>query len=182
MSNDYDPDDTDDRRLIRDAKEEAFHARRQLRREQPEPSLAAKRDLAAALEDYRDQLLDYRDDNALKTDWDDRDVDVDVLPSLLSETTSVTKSLNRRGAPSTTQQVPKVAKTSAASLIRIGKELDKIAAELGFAASTKGITPGDEATMDDLRGLLKARGQAEALSHLPDGEATDVTPPGGGGE
>lgn len=166
-----------DRRLIREAKEEAFHARRQLRREQPNPSLAAKRDLAAALEDFRDQLLDYRDDNALETDWDDREVDVDVLPSLLSQTTAVTKSLNRRGAPSTTQQVPKVAKTPAASLIRIGKELDKIAAELGFAASTKDVTPSEEATMADLRGLLKARGQTEALRNLPDGEATEIDTP-----
>jgi len=177
MSNDRDSDDTADRRLIREAKEGAFHARRQLRREQPNPSLASKRDLAAALEDYRDQLLDYRDDNALETDWKKRDVDVDVLPSLLSQTTTVSQSLNRRGSPSTTQQVPKVAKTSSAHLIHIGKELDKIAAELGFAASTKDITPSEEATMADLRGLLKARGQTEALRNLPEGEATDIDTP-----
>jgi len=127
----------EDKRLIREAKEEAFHARRQLRRERPNPSLAAKRDLAAAADDYRDQLLDYKDERALETPWNERDYDIDILPRLLKETTTVTQSLNRRGSPSTTREVPKVAKIDGQRLISISKELDKIAAELGFAPDAK---------------------------------------------
>jgi len=129
------------RRIIREAKEEAFHARRKLRREQPSPSFATKREVAAALSDYRDLLWDYRDEGALDTEWDERCVDVDQLDRMLSETVVVEQSLNRRGGAVEKQEVSAVANVSAKHLLRIGKELDSIAKELGFAAPVKHVRP-----------------------------------------
>lgn len=160
--------ETRDRRLIREAKEEAFHCRRQVRREQPSPSSASKRQLATALADFRDVLWDYHGERALKTPWGEREVDVDVVDALLTETTSTSRSLNRRGSAAETVEVPLVETVSAEHLIRIGKELDAIAKELGFAAAAKDPVPNEEADMSDLRGLLKARGQEGALEKLPD--------------
>lgn len=172
MSDRYDDDgsETGFRRLIREAKEEAFHARRQLRRDLPTPSAETKRNVAAALSDYRDVLLDYHDEGALKTSWDDREVNVDVLDKFLAETVTVEQTLNRRGAAVEERTMPLAAKVPADRLFQIGKELDAIAKELGFAAPAKEKTPSDEATMSDLRGLLKSRGQTEALKNLPAGD------------
>jgi hypothetical protein len=156
------------RRLIREAKEEAFHARRQLRRELPSPSTDTKRRVAEALADYRDLLSDYHDERVLKTPWGERDVDVDVLDAYLSETVPVERPLDRRGGAVETVEAPRVARVRPARLFEIGKELDAIAKELGFAASARDQTPSEEATMDDLRGLLKSRGQSEALEQIPD--------------
>jgi hypothetical protein len=172
MSDRYGDDtgsETGFRRIIREAKEEAFHARRQLRRDQPSPSVETKRNVAAALSDYRDALYDYRDEGVLETPWDEREVNIDELDAYLSQTTTMEQSLNRRGGASEVKTVPLVAKVPAERLFRIGKELDSIAKELGFAASAKEQTPSDEASMSDLRGLLKARGQTEALENLPGG-------------
>lgn len=160
------------RRLIREAKEEAFHARRQLRRDQlrgdqPGPGVQAKLDAAVALADYRDVLYDYHDEGALKTPWGEREVDVDALDRYLSETTVQEKELNRRGEASEPVTVPKVADISTEYLFRAGKELDAIAKELGFAASAHTPTPHTETSEKDLIGLLSARGQEQALENLP---------------
>lgn len=156
-----------DRKLIREAKEEAFHARRALRREMPSPSGEAKRKLASALADYRDVLSDYRDERALDTDWDDRDVDVDVLDELLASTTTSRETLPRRGSPTQEVEVQLVTQVASKYLIEIAKELDAIAKELGFAAVAKQPTPSEEADMSDLRSLMRARGQTQALEQLP---------------
>lgn len=129
--------ETADRRLIREAKEEAWHARRRLRRELPNPSVAAKHDLACALDDYRDLLYDYQGERVLDTPWDERPVDVDDLDRLLNETTTTTETLNRRGNPTEKRTVQLVAEVSPHRLFQIAKELDAIAKELGFAAEAK---------------------------------------------
>lgn len=163
------------RRLIREAKEEAFKARQHLRRDQlqhdrPGASVEAKANTAIALADYRDVLYDYHDEGALKTPWDKRDVDIDLLDDYLAGTTTGEKELPRRGSPTVSEPVPKVKDAPVDYLFQVGKELDAIAKELGFAASARDKTPSDEASMDDLRGLLKARGQTEALRNLPGGD------------
>lgn len=167
---DYDQPDRESgfRRIIRESKEEAFHARRQLRRGLPTPSMATKREVAEALADYRDALWDYHGERVLETPWDDREVDVDVLDGYLAETVTIERSLDRRGGATEPVKVPKVAEVSSGDLLRIGKELDAIAKELGFAASARDQTPSEEATMDDLRGLVKSRGQDDALEQLPE--------------
>lgn len=154
-------------RLIREAKEEAFHARRQLRREQPNPSHETKLDVAAALADYHDVLTDYSDETALKTDWSDRlETDPDVL---LSETVTVEKPTQSRNHSATQRQdAPKAIAMKPEELLAMAKELDAIAKELGFAASARDPTPNTKADPDDLTGLLVARGQDQALDNLPD--------------
>jgi hypothetical protein len=154
-------------RIIREAKEEAFHARRMLRREQPDVGMQTKRDVAAALSDYRDVLWDYHEEDALDTEWDEREVDVDVIDRLLSETVTVEQSLNRRGGAVQRSEVPLVANASVEFLLDIGKELDAIAKELGFAASAREKTPHTDTSEKDLVGLLKARGQEQAIENLP---------------
>jgi len=155
-----------DRRLIREAKEQAYHARRQLRHDLPAPSGESKRQLAVALADYRDVLSDYRNERALDVDWDEREVDIDIIDRLLSQTTTASQSLNRRGSPTESVTVQLVEQVDPQVLISVAKELDSIAKELGFAAAAKDPTPSEEADKSDLRGLLRARDQGEALDHL----------------
>lgn len=161
---------------IRKSKQAAFEKRRKLRRQLPAPRPAAKRELADALADYHDQLVDYADDRALQTDWTDR-LPVDPEALLVQTTTVEQTDESWDSASSTEVDVPLAVSMDGRKLLQIGKELDAIAKELGFAASTRDVTPSEEATMDDLRGLLKARGQTTALEHLPDGDATDIETP-----
>lgn len=159
--------ETRDRRLIREAKEECFHARRKLRREQPDPSEQTRQLLCAALGDYRDVLWDYHDERALETPWDERAVDVDVVEQWLSQTVKSNDDLPRRGDAQTAVTVPMSRHVPATQLLHVAKELDAIAKELGFAAPAKDPTPNEEAELSDLRGLLKSRGQTEAMDNLP---------------
>ncbi len=171
MTDQRDSSETAFGRLIREAKEEAFHARRKLRREQPTPSTSTKRDVADALADYQDVLKDYADEQALEQPWQERiPYDIDRL---LADTTTIEQSVPSRNPDATkTVEVPAVANVPARDLINIGKELDSIAKELGFAADAKQPTPHEEASMTDLRGLLRARGQGDALDNLPEGDET----------
>lgn len=166
MSDDADTGETPFGRLIREAKEEAFHARRQLRREQPGPSPEAKRELAQAIADYHDVLRDYADERALEKPWDDRfRLDPDAL---LDQTVDVEQAVaSRNGNATEPATVPAAATLPARQLLDLAKELDAIAKELGFAASAKQPTPNTEATTDDLMGILRARDQEQALENFP---------------
>lgn len=135
MTDNMDNDgETASRRLIREAKEEAWHARRKLWSELPQPSARAKQELAIALAGYYDLLVDYRGEQALDTPWDERDVNVDMINQLLSQTTMATETLNRRGSPRKERTVQLVKQVDSRLLVDIAKELDAIAKELGFAA------------------------------------------------
>jgi len=123
-------------RPIKQVKYEAFQARRKVRRELPSVSPQTKLELAEILDDYRDQLSDYRHDTALETAWDERKLDVDVIEELLNQTVDLQTGTDWLGRPQY-QTMPKVAEVDARYLIRIGKELDSIAMELGFAANSK---------------------------------------------
>lgn len=48
------------------------------------------------------------------------------------------------------------------------RHIQKVCHELGFTADTTDITPEDEASPEDLVGLLTERGQQEATSQLPE--------------
>jgi len=121
---------------IRQVKNEAFQARRKVRRELPSPSPETKFELGEVLEDYRDLLSDFREDSALETAWSDREVNVDVIEQLLNESVDVRTGTDWRDRPQY-QTMPKVSQVDARYLIRIGKELDAIAMELGFAPDSK---------------------------------------------
>jgi len=154
------------RRQIRETKEEAFQARRVLRRGLPDPDVETRLEVATVLSDYRDLLSDYADESALKTPWDGRDVD--WIDSTLVETTTVERSLPRRGHATEKIEVPQAAVIDPRQLLQLAKELDAIAKELGFAASAKEQTDNTEATTGDLVNLLTARGQEDAIEQLPD--------------
>lgn len=157
-------------RLIREAKEQAFHARRKLRREQPRVNHQTKLEAATALADYQDVLQDYAGERALELPWQER-LPVD-LDKLLTQTIRAKESVPSRNPNAcTTTEMPAVVQLNAQDLIQLAKELDSIAKELGFAADAKQPTPHEEASMSDLRGLLKARGQDAALDNLPTTEA-----------
>lgn len=172
MSERDDEPDRGFRRQIRETKEEAFRARRILRRELPDPSVDTRREVATILSDYRDLLSDYAEESALKEPWDDRDVDwIDVT---LTQTTTVEQPLPRRGNVTEKVEVPRAAVIDPENLLRLGKELDAIAKELGFAASARDQTENSEASEDDIVHLLTARGQDDALEQLPDSWTEDV--------
>jgi len=167
MSDDQNDSESGFRRLVRESKEEAYHARRQLRRELPAPSMGTKLEVAAALSDYRDVLEDYRDERSLRTPWDERDVD--WIDAALAETTTIEQSVTHHNpAASRQSEVPFAATVDARELLNLGKELDAIAKELGFAAAAKDPTEGGEATEADVVNLLSARGQEDAIERLPD--------------
>ena len=165
---DYDDDKSDRgfRRIVREAKEEAYHARRQLRRDTPEPSVQTKLQVAAALADYHDVLSDYHRENSLRVSWEERNVD--WIENLFTETTQIEVPLNRRGDAKGKQDVPKAAAVDSKKLFELGKRLDAIAKDLGFAAEAKDTTPGGDANPDDLVNLLQARGQEDAIERLPE--------------
>lgn len=126
--------------LIREAKEGAFHARRKLRRELPDPSIETKRDVVAATADYYDILEDYADERAIDGEWGER---VSFDPNaLLGETTRIEQQTSRWDRSSGTgADVPMAASVQPAQLLQLGKELDAIAKELGFAAKADERTP-----------------------------------------
>jgi hypothetical protein len=140
MSRDDDDHRSNVHGMVGDAKWEAFHARRALRRELPSPSPEAKSNVAAALSDYRDVLWDYREEGALEIPWDDRPINVDEVDRYLNEKTVVQKRVNRRGNVSEKNTVPLIHKVPAQNLFAIGKELDAMAKELGFAEKPKSDT------------------------------------------
>lgn len=151
--------ETASQRLIREAKEEAWHARRALHRDLPNPSPETKWQLATALADYRDLLVDYRDEDALDTEWGDRETNVDMIERLLSQTTTIEVSLNRRGNATETDTVPLVMsdQVTPGLLIDIAKELDSIFAELGFGPTVEGSTHRTEITEETIEEVEKWR-------------------------
>ena len=155
-------------RLIREAREEAWHCRRKLRRELPNPSRQTKWDTAVANADYHDLLSNYSTERALQTAWDERQVNVDAIEEILGQVTQAPQSMNRRGNAQKPVNVPLVEEVDGQFLIKIGKELDTIAKELGFAPKANNPPPHGKASMSDLRGLLSVRGQGEALDMLPE--------------
>jgi len=167
MSDDQTDSESGFRRLVRESKEEAYHARRQLRRELPTPSMGTKLEVAAALSDYRDVLEDYQGESSLRTPWNERDVD--WIDRALAETATVDEPVMHHNPAATREtDVPLAATVDAGELLQLGKELDAIAKELGFAAAAKDTTEGGEASEADLVNLLSARGQDDAIERLPD--------------
>lgn len=128
-----------------------------------------KKDVGVQLNSYRRVLKRYRNERALEVAWDERDVNVDLLDRYMSEVVVKEKPLPRRGDAADPEGETNLAITQMPTqqLIRIGEELHDIAKELGFAKQAKSPTPNTEATRDDLAGLLKARGQEQALENLP---------------
>jgi len=167
-SNDDEQDTKASARRIQEAKDQVFQHARAMHRDMPRPGPQLKIELGAALVDYRYLLIDYKDERALTPSWDDRDVNVDLVEQKMQQKTTIRIPKKSRGNLYDDHEVPAVADMSARDLLKIAKELDAISKELGFAAAAKSPTPNTKASREDLTGLLRTRGQDQALDNLPE--------------
>jgi len=175
-SNSYDErDDQRPKRVVYDARETVQAARNEVWGElvgRGQVSLHARRQLATAAVQYWDVLKEYGEDRS--TEWEESGVD--QIGALVGETVEVPEPAPGDTNANDTVQRPALLSVDPEQLIDVTKELDTLAKELGFAAGTRDKTPSDEPELSDLRGLLKARGQTEALQNLPgsgDAEVSD---------
>jgi hypothetical protein len=123
-------------------------------------------DFAVEVLGYYDVLREFRNSDAI----DDEDLpEIDKLRSRLGKTTTVVGESAGRGRGTKLQEVPAIREVSLDYLLRLSHELDDLAQQLGFAATPTQTTPHGKAEHSDLKGLLRARGQDEALDNLPGG-------------
>lgn len=136
-------------RIVREAKEQAFHARRALRAELPNPTTATKREVAVETASYADAIEAYAADaeKSPEEHWrDSLPVDPEGLvgESVVVEQTRQVGRTQRRES----QRKPAVTRVEASVLLELGQELDSIANQLGFGAVTKDSVPKTEITND----------------------------------
>jgi len=146
MSN---PDQTESGhgRIVREAKEQAFHARRALRAELPDPSVETKREVAVETASYADAIEAYAGDAAESPDENWRD-ELPVDPERLVGESVQVERMRRVGRTQRreTERMPAVARVNAETLLDLGKALDAKANDLGFGAQTKNSVPKTEIT------------------------------------
>lgn len=166
-SNSYDEtDDQRPKRVVYDARETVQAARNEVWGElvgHGSVSPHARRQLATAAVQYWDVLKEYGDER--EDGWEE--AGVDQLGELVGQTVEVAEPADGDTSATETVERPALLSVDPQQLIDITKRLDELAKELGFAAATQDRTPSDEPELSDLRGLLKARGQTEALQNLP---------------
>jgi hypothetical protein len=134
---------SDDRgflRQVREVKEDAFRSRQYLRRQMPDPSIETKIEVAAALSDFRDLLMNKSRSSALSHSWES--YDVDWIEEALVQTTQVERELPRRGRACERVDVPVAATVDAQELLQLGKRLDAIAEDLGWSAGSASGSDG----------------------------------------
>lgn len=127
-------------------------------------STATRRELATAALRYYDVLRPLQG----KPVVDEEDYpDMRPITSRLGREVRVTVPSQRLGVDETTTTVPAIDELNPEYVMQVIEELDEVAVKLGFAASTADGVHNDEATHDDLEALLTARGQTDAVEHLP---------------
>jgi len=125
---------------------------------------AMKREIATHVINYHRVLSQYRDENVLN----DGDIpDITPIRQRLGETTTVVSASAGRGRGSRPQQVPAIDELGFWELEGIARDLEAAAKKLGFWEPAKEQTPNDDPDADDLRALLEARGQQQAVENLP---------------
>jgi hypothetical protein len=126
--------------------------------------------------DYVAALRKHRTERAIKDEW--ADVDEALAPIRQAVGQQVAVEIGATGDTSATETVyrPAIRRIPFGYMEQVIEELDDLAKNLGLSESVTDETPADKPTISDLRGLLKARGQTEALQNLPgndDGEVAD---------
>lgn len=158
------------RRIIFRTRENVQAVRNQYHRERVNGSVSNEthRELAAAALMYRDVLAEHSSERVVADKWEDSGVD--GLEALVGQMATI--EVKGYGRTSNTRQEtrPAVLTVPHTQIYQATKALDRLSKELGFAASAKEKTPSEEATMKDLKGLLKGRGQKEAIELLPGGD------------
>jgi hypothetical protein len=175
MASDDDEGDAQPKTLIYDVRRHVQEVRSQFYEEQigGSVSLQTRRQLAAAAVTYYDVLWEHRDEGAVGSRWDD--AGVDWIRNALGATRTVQVATPGDTANTRTEERPALQAIDPTRVVDVTKRLDEIAKALGFTASTRDHTPDDEATVDDLRALLTARGQEAAAERLPGSPDAAVT-------
>jgi len=103
-----------------------------------------KQDLATAALDYYNVLYEYREEEALDEEWDERGIS--WLEELANETVTVEQSLPRSNGATTTTERPAILSVDAHRLKELILELNDVAKELGFSAEVAQSTNRTEIT------------------------------------
>jgi predicted glycoside hydrolase/deacetylase ChbG (UPF0249 family) len=151
--------------LIHDRREEVEHIRGVAQHYGVDADI--KQQFAAAIIRFYDVLEVYEGDAAIEHDWPD----IAPLRERLFQQKQVRTRCKRPNDGHTYKQVPAITEVDVGYLFRAAKALERIYADLGFAAPTRDVTEHTEATHDDLAALLADRGQDEALDKIPGGES-----------
>jgi hypothetical protein len=115
---------------------------------------------------YFNELKEHRDERAVRERWEESGVG--SLEAYLYETTEVERPAPGDTSATTSETVPRVHALEPQQLSRIIDELNELAKDLGFAPRVNEPTPRDDPDMNDIRGLLQARGQTEAAGRVPE--------------
>lgn len=122
--------------LVKEAKRQTLQARNQLRSEMigsSHVSFESRKALAKAALAYRDTLWDYKDKRQnVAQGWDESDID--RLEELLHETSRVPVAAPGDTAANNYEERPALMTVDPWWLIGVTKQLDDIAANLGFLA------------------------------------------------
>ena len=143
------PSDAGFRRSVRKVRERAFMALMQARDEQVSTgsiSRATRRELASATLAYRDRLKNFQGNNALEEPWAERGVD--WIEQVAGQTVTVSTQVPRSNGNSRPTTDPALLHVPPSRLIATLEELDEIAGELNFEASTPESTTRTEITND----------------------------------
>jgi len=168
MSNDDSPDRNGFERMISDEREQIHTYRRLIH--QGRLGNGVSSDLhdafAAEILSYHDTLREFRESPTI--DADDFP-DIEPLRSRAGRQVEVETPSKRLGKKTTFKEVPAVRELNISYLLRVSYQLDDVAQQLGFGADAAKSTPHNEADTGDLKALLEARGQDDAVEKLPRG-------------
>jgi hypothetical protein len=161
------PNSTAHRRLIDEAMVQASEARREFVQARSATGVDERhrQALRNAVISYHDALKRYRQKSAVSDIWSEHQLD--EIDRLTTETQTVTQPNPRVHGGATEQtEVPKLRLVRGDTLLQFLDGLDEVAAKLGFAAEVREQTPHEIGTKKDIRWLLKARDQTQALDEL----------------
>jgi hypothetical protein len=108
-------------------------------------SLRVRHQLARAARQYYDALWEYRDRNpSIEAAWEESDVE--YIEMLSNDTVYVDVDPPGDAPGNTSEERNALVAAEPEFVLRLTKQLDKIANEMGFAATTKEATPRTEIT------------------------------------
>lgn len=175
MGSDHDePSDSRPRKLMFEMLQQMVMTRRGFRAEMARygrPSPEAYLEMCEEVVNVVDHLRQFEDERALEGDDFDTILQyVREIESRFGETVSVQVEASGDTHATVAERRPAVTEISPDALIDLTQKIEKVIKQLGFGAKAKQPTPGEEASLSDLRGLLAARGQGDALEMLPGSE------------
>jgi hypothetical protein len=161
--------DTVPKQIVYDHEMAALAAVRDYRRKKLGPNPVPdfiQQELAERALSYREVLRKYRKNGSLDPAWEERDIH--WIEGEQNRTVPVEVPSSRRNSNSRTEYKPAILTVDPERIVGVIRELEDISDELGFTANTKQRTPEDEATPEDLAGILHQRGQHNAAKQLPE--------------